>query len=98
MKRISSILLKGLLVIVLFTSASVVLTTSGVKTLNEAKACISGQDVYKYLTCQGYEVLNLHQIQGTEDWEAHTILNEVHYLTTVHVKDDAIIDHEDIPM
>ncbi len=98
MKRISSILLKGLLVIVLFTCASVVLNTSGVKTVNEACASLSQTDIYKYLLEQGFEVYDLHQQQGTENWIARTRMNGIYYNTTVHVKGDEIIDHEDIPL
>lgn len=98
MKRISRILLKGLLVIVLFTSTSIVLSTAGVKTTNEAFASVSKYQVYQYLVANGYCVYDLTSVQGTENWVGHTYKGGVYYITTVHVKDSQIIDHEDIPM
>ena len=98
MKHISNILLKGLLVIVLFTSTTIVLYTAGVKTANEANASVSGQQVYQYLTGLGFHVYTLYPVQGTEDWRGHTSKNGVDYTTTVHVVGSQIIDHEDIPM
>ncbi|MGZ4056993.1 MAG: hypothetical protein ACXVPU_07700 [Bacteroidia bacterium] len=97
MKRISKTFLKGLLIIVLFTSTSIVLNTSGVKTTNEANASVSQYQVYKYLVSLGYKVYDLTSIQGSEDWQGHTSLNGVLYITTVHVQGGQIIDHEDIP-
>lgn len=98
MKRTTQILVKGLLLIVLFSSISIVMNTMGVKTTNVAQASVSGGDVYKYLTCHGYKVYSLSPIQGTDNWVAHTYINEVHFTTTIFVEGDQIIDHEDIPM
>ncbi len=95
MKRIGKILLKMLLLVAIFTTTSLVLSTSGVKIVSEARADVSGKQVYMYLTDLGYQVLQLRQVQGSEDWQAYTYINGNYYLTTVYVKGDQIIDHED---
>jgi hypothetical protein len=97
MKKLRTTLLKGLLVITLFTGVSVGLSTSGIKALNEAHASVSEQQVYSYLVGLGYTVVTLNPKQGTQyDWIAHTILNGVDYWTTVHCNSASIIGHDDI--
>ena len=98
MKQIAKSILKGLLVIVLFTGGSVVLSTAGVKSVSEAKAAVTGDQVNDYLVGLGYEVLDMKEKAGSEDWECHTYRNGVYYLTTVHVRGSEIIDHTDVPM
>jgi hypothetical protein len=95
MKLIGKTLLKALLLVVLFTATSVVLSTSGVKTISEARAGVKGQDVIDYLTGLGYTIIDLKQIEDSDDWVSHTILNGHYYLTIVHVRGNTIIDHED---
>ncbi len=100
MKNTAKLVLKGLLVIVLFTSISISLSTSGVKIVNEAKAAVSYQQVYQYLVNGGYQVITLNPIVGHKgsSWIAHTIINQVHYSTTIHVSGNEIIGQTDIPL
>jgi hypothetical protein len=89
MKTITQKLIKGLLVIVLFTGVSVALSTAGVQTVSEAKAAgvgngaangsagqagqVSSSTVYQYLVSKGYTVQSLSQICGSTNWKAYTI-------------------------
>jgi len=100
MKKLSKMLAKGVFVITLFTGISVALSTSGIKTVNEAHAAATYQQVYVYLSNQGYTIVTLSPIitLRTEDWTAHTILNGVHFTTTVHVYNSIITGHEDVVM
>lgn len=100
MKNTAKLVLKGLLVIVLFTGSSLALSSIGVKTVSEAKAAISYQEVYQYLVNNGYTVLALKETadKTDEDWIAHTFLNDVEYMTTVHVSGGQIIVTTDVPM
>jgi hypothetical protein len=99
MKKLSTSLLKGLLVIVLFTGTSIVLYTSGVKTVSEAKAAVSEQEVVDYLEELGYTVVSACPKPNTiADWICHTILNGKHYWTTVHVTGTNITGHDNVPM
>ena len=98
MKQIAKNVLKGLLIIVLFTGGSIVLSTKGVKTISEASACVKAQDVIDYLEALGYHVVSLREIEGTENWSCHTILNGIHYNTTVIVEGDQIVTSTDILM
>jgi hypothetical protein len=95
MKTISSIILKGLLVIVLFTGATIALSTMGARTVSEARAEVKDFEIQAYLENLGYTVWTTAPIENSEDWICRTTLNGVNYLTTVHVKDSQIIDHED---
>ena len=95
MKRICKSLFKVLLVVMLFTSTSVVLSTAGFKTVSEARAAVTSEDVIKYLTELGYTVIDMSPIEGTENWMGHTYINGKYYITTVHCEGDNIIDHED---
>lgn len=85
MKKITLNLVKGLLVIVLFTGVSVVLSATGVQTVSEASAKVigapqgpagqSGQSltaakVSQYLTSKGYDVYSVTPIAGTGKWRA----------------------------
>lgn len=88
MKTITQKLIKGLLVIVLFTGVSVALSTAGVQTVSEAKAAgvgggvaqgsagnasqVSANTVYQYLVNRGYSVQSLSQICGSTNWRAYT--------------------------
>jgi hypothetical protein len=101
MKTITQKLIKGLLVIVLFTGVSVALSTTGVQTVSEAKAAgvgsgaangsagqsgVSSSTVYQYLVSRGYTVQSLNQICGSTNWKAYTIgADGMHYITTVYV-------------
>jgi hypothetical protein len=96
MKRISKAVLKGLLVVILFTGGSVILSTAGVKTVSEANAATYSQ-VYEYLVCNGYTVLTLDRKTGTQyDWVAHTIKNGSYYITTIYCTETSIITHGDV--
>jgi hypothetical protein len=88
MKTITQKLIKGLLVIVLFTGVSVALSTTGVQTVSEAKAAgagggalggpagqagqVSASAVYQYLVSKGYTVQSLNPICGSLNWKAYT--------------------------
>jgi hypothetical protein len=61
----------------------------------EAHAAIRPGQIRFYLEMQGYCILDLYQLPNSENYESHTILNGVPYLTTIIVKGDQIIDHED---
>jgi hypothetical protein len=98
MKRIAKSVLKGLLIVVLFTGGTVVLSTTGVKTVNEANAATYNQ-VYEYLVTNGYTVLTLEPKAGTKyDWIAQTSKNGVRYLTTIYCTDLCVVGNADIPM
>ena len=100
MKNTAKLLLKGLLVIVLFTGTTIALSTIGVKSVNEAKAAVSYQQVNTYLINNGYTVVTLNPISGSKggDWIAHTIKNQIHYWTTVDCNGTEIIGQTDVPM
>jgi hypothetical protein len=86
MKTITQKLIKGLLVIVLFTGVSVALSTTGVQTVSEAKAAgagggalggpagqagqVTASAVYQYLVSRGYTIQNLNPVCGTSNWQA----------------------------
>ena len=96
MKNLASSLLKGLLVIVLFTGGSFVLSTTGVKTVNEAQAAVSEAQVIEYLEECGYQVISANPKPNTmEDWICHTIFNGEHRWTTVYVSGSCIVGNAD---
>jgi hypothetical protein len=111
MKTITQKLIKGLLVIVLFTGVSVALSTTGVQTVSEANAAgaggsaangpagqsgVSSSSVYQYLVSRGYTVQSLSQICGSTNWKAYTIgANGVQYITTVYVQSNNFVGHSD---
>ncbi len=99
MKNAVKLVLKGLLIIVLFTGVSISLSTTGVKSVNEANAAVSYEQVYQYLVAHGYTVITLDPISGSKgpDWIAHTIKNQIHYWTTVDVNGNEIIGVLDVP-
>lgn len=98
MKQIAKLVVKSLFVIVLFTVGSVAVSTTGAKTVSEANACTYNQ-VYEYLLSRGYQVITLEPKAGTKyDWISHTVLNQVHYWTTIHCNATSVIGHEDDPM
>src|SRR5471030_2619734 len=84
MKQSFKILIKGLLVIVLFTGSSIALSTGGVKTVNEADAAISTQQIWNYLVNHGYIVYSVNSISGTNNFICSTQLQGVNYSTTVY--------------
>jgi hypothetical protein len=97
MKRISKALLKGLLIVVLFTGGSILLSTTGVKTVSEANAA-QYQQVYDYLVARGYTVITLNPLAGTKyDWIGHTVKDGINYTTTITCTSSGIIDHTDVP-
>ncbi|CAN5383681.1 hypothetical protein BH10BAC1_BH10BAC1_21300 [soil metagenome] len=100
MKNTAKLVLKGLLVIVLLTGSSIALSTAGINSGTEAKAAMSYQVVYQYLVNRGYQVVTLEPIAGTKgpNWTSHTILNGVHYMTTVYVQGNEIIGQTDAPL
>ena len=100
MKNTAKLVLKGLLIIVLFTGSSIALSSIGVKTVSEAKAAVSYQQVYQYLVNRGYQIITLNPIDSSKgsNWIARTVLNGVHYSTTVYVSGDAIIGVVDMPV
>lgn len=99
MKQIAKTVLKGLLVIILFTGGSLVLSTSGVKTVNEAKAATYNQ-VYEYLIANGYTVLSLEPNPGASryEWLAHTIKGGKEYSTSIFCTETSVTGHTDVPM
>lgn len=98
MKNLSKTLVKGLLLITFFTGVTVVLSTSGVKTINEAHAAVSKQQVYAYLVNRGYTVYTITAIQGTNDFICQTQLQGINYWTTVYTDGTSIIGMHDVPM
>ena len=79
MKKITLNLLKGLLVIVLFTGVSVVSSATGVQTVGIASAKGIGvpyglsqqaTEINQYLTNKGYNVYSVSPIKGTGKWKA----------------------------
>ena len=102
MKRSLKNLIKVVSIIVLFTGSSIALSTAGVKTVSEANAAVSSQAVYNYLVSRGYTVITLNPASEggakTENWIAHTVLNNINYSTTVYVSGTQIIGNTDVPM
>lgn len=97
MKKLSKSLLKGLLVIVLFTAGSVVLSTTGVKTVNEAQANVCEAEIVEYLEYCGYQVVSASPKPNTiSDWICETWSDGNHNWTTVHVSGTNIIGHDDV--
>jgi hypothetical protein len=98
MKKIAASVLKGLLVIALFTGGTVVLSTAGVKMVNEANAATYNQ-VYEYLVTRGYIVVTLNEgTRACPDWTAHTIKNNIHYTTTIHCTENGIVGNTDVAL
>ncbi|MGQ0827538.1 MAG: hypothetical protein ACT4ON_03980 [Bacteroidota bacterium] len=98
MKKLSKSLLKGLLVIILFTGGSIVLSTSGVKTVNEAQANVSEAEVIEYLEYCGYQVVSAAPKPNTiSDWICDTWSDGNHNWTTVYVQGSSIVTHGDVP-
>jgi hypothetical protein len=114
MKKITLNLVKGLLVIVLFTGVSVALSTTGVQTVSEANASLGGNGagsgstgqmgvsaaaVNQYLVSRGYTVQSLSPICGSVNWRANTIgANGVYYTTTIYVQSSQILGSQDISL
>ena len=100
MKNLFKNLLKGLLVIVLFTGSTIALSTTGLKTVSEAKAAVSYEQVYQHLVSLGYEVITLNPITGSKgpDWTAHTVRDQIHYSTFVDVNGTQIVAVESTPL
>jgi hypothetical protein len=97
MKNIGKLVIRVLVVIVLFTSVSVSLSSVGVKAVNEAKAAISYQQAYAYLVNHGYTVITLEPCARGENWIAHTTFDGLHLWSTVHVEGSQIIGITDVP-
>jgi hypothetical protein len=98
MKQIAKSVLKGLLVVVLFTSGSVALSTTGVQTVSEASAASYNQ-VYEYLLTEGYTVISMQPKPGTKfDWVAQTVKNQVHYITTIYCTETCVIGNSDVSL
>ena len=98
MKRSFKILIKGLLVVVLFTGSTIALSTAGVKTVSEANAAVSNQQVYDYLVAHGYIVYSVNPIQGTNNFICQTMTHGANYWTTVYTDGTKIIGVESVPM
>lgn len=99
MKQFSKTIIKGLFVIVLFTTGSVALSTSGAKTVNTASAAVGYNQVYEYLISKGYIVNNMAPDPGSKyNWIASTTLNGKNYRTTVYCNSDQIIGNADVIM
>lgn len=98
MKNIGKILVKVVLVIVLFTSATVALSSFGVKSVSEAKAAVSYQQVYAYLVNHGYTVITLSPCPRNENWIAHTTKEGFHLQTTILVEGDEIWGTSDVAL
>ncbi|MCE3278678.1 MAG: hypothetical protein K0S44_869 [Bacteroidetes bacterium] len=98
MKQWKRTLLKGLLVIILFTGGTLVLSTSGIKTVSEAKAATYNQ-VNEYLIANGYTVISLEPKDGERyDWLALTSKDGREFITTIYCTSSSIIGHADVPM
>jgi hypothetical protein len=98
MKKIVKGLFKIILVVILFTGGSVILTSSGVSTVNEANAATYNQ-VYEYLVSNGYTVVTLSLKEGTKyDWVAKTSKDLIRYTTTVYCTETSVIGNSDSPM
>ncbi len=113
MKKITLNLVKGLLVIVLFTGVSVALSTTGVQTVSEAKAGantgagtgqggygqVSAGTVNQYLVSHGYTVQSLSPICGSNNWRSYTTgANGAQYITTIYVQSSQVVGSSDISM
>ena len=98
MKNIGKFIIKALVVIVLFTGTSIGLSSVGVKSVSEAKAAVSYQQVYAYLVSRGYTVVSLKPYGNSANWMSHTIFDGIHYQTTVLVEGNQIIGVLDSPM
>jgi hypothetical protein len=97
MKTLRKTLFKGVVIVTLFTTVSVGLSTTGIKTVNEANAAVSYQQVYSYLINTGHQVVTLSPY-GQKNWTSHTIINGVHYTTFVQTDGTNIVGHMDIPI
>ena len=98
MKKLTLNVLKGLLVLLFFTSTSIILSTAGVKTVSEVQANVTEAQVVDYLEEYGYEVVSAApKSNSIADWTCHTIMNGKHYWTTVKVVGNNIIEHTDVP-
>jgi len=98
MKKLSKSVLKGLLVIVLFTAGSVVLSTSGVKTVNEAQANVCEAEIVDYLEYCGYQVISADpKPKSVSYWICQTHADGGNMLTTVYVSGTCIVGHDDRP-
>src|SRR3954465_4301925 len=100
MKNLSKMIVKTLVITGFLTAGTAALSTSGVQTISEARAAVSYQTAYTYLTNHGYTVLSLQETpeRANEDWIAHTVKNNVNYTTTVLVSGTSIIGVEDVVM
>ena len=100
MKNTAKLVLKGLLIIVLFTGSSIALSSIGVKSVSEARADVSYQQVNQYLVNRGYVVITLNPINNTRgsNWTAHTVLNGVNYTTIVYVSGSEIVGVDSTPL
>lgn len=99
MKRIAKTVLKGLLVIILFTGGSLVLSRSGIKVVSEAKAATYNQ-VNEYLIANGYTVLSLEPNPGASryEWIAHTIKEGKEFSTSIFCTETSVTGHTDVAM
>ena len=99
MKQIAKTVLKGLLVVVLFTAGSVALSTTGAQAVNAANATVSYNQAYAYLVENGYTVISIAPSQTAKfDWVAQTIKNGRYLITTVTCTSVGIVAHSDEPM
>lgn len=96
MKKLLVNLLKGLLVVILFTGTSVLLfTTADVKTVNEAQANVDETQVIDYLEECGYQVVGCSPKPNTvSDWTARVVSGNRQYNVIVHVSGNEIVGHE----
>ena|SRR6218665_304953 len=98
MKQIAKTVLKGLFVVVLFTAGSVALSTTGVKTVSEANAAVSYNQVYEYLVSHGYTVISIAPSQTAKfDWVAQTIKDGRQYTTTILCNSVGIVGQTNEP-
>ncbi len=103
MKNLAITLTKGLLIIVLFACTSVVLSTTGMKTGNEAKAdaikeanVIGEQEIVEYLEEYGYQVVACApKPNSLGDWHAIAILDGKYTFVVIYVVDNNIVGHAD---
>jgi len=99
MKTLLTNLLRGLLVVILFTGTSVVLFTTDVKIVSEAQANVGEAEVIEYLEYCGYQVISVTPKENTiSDWKAQVYADGVYSIVIVNVTGNNINGHENVGM
>ncbi len=88
---------KVALIVGLFFGTMTILSTQGVKTVSEAQAAVSQEQVIDYLGEYGYEVVSANPKPNTiADWICETYQGSHHYWTTVHVSGTTITGFDNV--